>query len=266
MSIDNRLLAALPPDERDLVMPHLEFVPLVRGRVIQDTERPIEAVYFPVDGVISILSVMTDATAVETATIGKEGMAGMALFHGVDATPEHYFVQVPGAAYRMDPQRFKELLPRCPALVELLHRYAVALFTLVAQASGCNRMHSMGQRCARWILMVHDRVGRDEFELTQLVLSQMLGVRRATVTEAALELQRAGAIDYTRGRVTVVDREALEGAACECYAIIRSAFDRLLGTDGEVTPSPLERVSVSDGGHSTAKGGAPDTGAALSSG
>jgi hypothetical protein len=216
--------------------------------------------------VISILSVMTDATAVETATIGKEGMAGMALFHGVDATPEHYFVQVPGAAYRMDPQRFKELLPRCPALVELLHRYAVALFTLVAQASGCNRMHSMGQRCARWILMVHDRVGRDEFELTQLVLSQMLGVRRATVTEAALELQRAGAIDYTRGRVTVVDREALEGAACECYAIIRSAFDRLLGTDGEVTPSPLERVSVSDGGHSTAKGGAPDTGAALSSG
>jgi hypothetical protein len=166
----------------------------------------------------------------------------------------------------MDSQAFRELLPRCPSLAAALHRYAVALFTLAAQTSACNRMHSMGQRCARWILMVHDRMERDEFELTQLILSQMLGVRRATVTEAALELQRAGAIDYTRGRVTVVNRATLEAASCECYAIVRSTFDRLVGTDGEITPSPLERVSVSDGGQSTAKGGAPDTGAALTSG
>lgn len=266
MSTENRLLAALPAAEAELVLPHLELVPLERGRVIQDVERPIEGVYFPVDGVISIVSVMTDGTAVETATVGKEGMDGIEVFHGVDVTPEHHFVQVPGSAYRMDPQRFRALLPRCPALVASLHRYSVALFTLAAQTSGCNRMHSMGQRCARWILMVHDRVGRDEFELTQLILSQMLGVRRATVTEAALELQRAGAIDYSRGRVTVVDRGALERASCECYAIIQSVFDRLLGTDGEPTPSPLARVSVSAGGHSTAKGGAPDAGAALSSG
>ena len=266
MTIDNRLLAALPPEELERLMPHLELVPLERGHVIQDVERPIAGVHFPVDGVISVLSVMTDGTAVETATIGKEGMDGMSVFHGVDVTPEHHFVQVPGMAYRMESKRLRELLPQCPALVASLHRYAVALFTLAAQTSGCNRMHSMGQRCARWILMVHDRVGRDEFELTQLILSQMLGVRRATVTEAALELQRAGAIDYTRGRVTVVNRRTLEGASCECYAIIRSTFDRLLGTDGEVTPSPLAQVSVSDGGRSTAKGGAPDAGAALSSG
>jgi CRP-like cAMP-binding protein len=251
MTTQNRLLASLPPDELALVSAHLEHTRLERWRVIYDPERPIQAVYFPTDGVISILSVMADGTAIETATVGKEGLAGMALFHGVDVTSEQAFVQVPGSGYRMDAKAFREVLPSCPALTAALHRYAQALFTLAAQSSGCNRLHSMGQRCARWLLMVHDRVERDEFELTQAVLSQMLGVRRATVTEAALELQRAGAIDYSRGRITVVDRGVLERASCECYGIVRSAFDRLLGAGG--TPSPLADVRVSEDGHTTAK-------------
>jgi CRP-like cAMP-binding protein len=256
MTIENRLLAALPTPEQEAITPHLERLSLPRRHVIHDPERPIEGVYFPIDCVISILSVMADGTAIETATVGKEGMAGLALFHGVDATPEQEFVQVPGAAYRMDPQAFRALLPECPALTAALHRYAQALFTLAAQSSGCNRLHSMGQRCARWLLMVHDRVERDEFELTQAILSMMLGVRRATVTEAALELQRGGAIDYTRGRITVVDRGKLEAAACECYRIVRNSFDRLLG-DGERAPSPLAGVRFSVGGRTTAKDGAP---------
>jgi CRP-like cAMP-binding protein len=256
MTIENRLLAALPADEQAAIAPYLERLSLPRGRVIHDPERPIEAVYFPIDSVISILSVMADGTAIETATVGKEGMAGLALFHGVDATPEQEYVQVPGEAYRMEPQAFRALLPECPALTAALHRYAQALFTLAAQSSGCNRMHSMGQRCARWLLMVHDRVERDEFELTQAILSQMLGVRRATVTEAALELQRAGAIDYTRGRITVVSRPTLESAACECYGIVRNTFDRLLG-DGARSPSPLAGLRFSEDGQTTAKDGGP---------
>jgi CRP-like cAMP-binding protein len=249
----NRLLASLPADEAELVAAQLERTPLDRYRVIHDPERPIEAVYFPTDGVISILSVMADGTAIETATVGREGMAGLAVFHGVDVTAEQAFVQVPGSAYRLESKAFRELLPRCPALTAALHRYAQALFTLAAQSSGCNRMHSMGQRCARWLLMVHDRVERDEFELTQSILSQMLGVRRATVTEAALELQRIGAIDYSRGRITVVSRETLEGASCECYGIVRSTFDRLLGQGR--TRSPLADVRVSEDGCTTAKDG-----------
>ena len=256
MIIENRLLAALPQNEQDAIAPHLERQALRRGRVIHDPERPIEGVYFPIDSIVSILSVMTDGTAIETATVGKEGMAGLAIFHGVDATPEQEYVQVPGEAYRMEPHAVRALLPECPALRAALHRYAQALFTLAAQTSGCNRVHAMGQRCARWLLMVHDRVERDEFELTQAILSQMLGVRRATVTEAALELQRAGAIDYSRGRITVVSRARLEAAACECYGIIRSTFDRLLGAPRPVR-SPLAGLQFSEDGQATTKDGGP---------
>src|SRR5687768_16409906 len=122
MIIENRLLAALPATEQEMIAPHLERLSLPRGRVIHDPERPIEGVYFPIDSIISILSVMTDGTAVETATVGKEGMAGLAIFHGVDATPEQEFVQVPGDAYRMEPQALRALLPECPGLNAALHR------------------------------------------------------------------------------------------------------------------------------------------------
>jgi CRP-like cAMP-binding protein len=251
----NWLLRALPPHEYELVAPHLERVRLETGRVVIDVNTPIEHVYFPEIGVISSLSVMADGSAVETATIGPEGMAGMALFHGVDQTPEHAFVQVPGEGNRIAADAFQALLPSVPTLSTMLHRYAVALLTLVGQNAGCNRKHSVLRRCARWLLMTHDRVQHDQFEITHHSLSQKLGVRRASVTEAALALSEAGAIEYRRGIVSVVDRAALERAACECYGISRSTFDRLLG-NGD-TSSPLDGIKVSRAGRTIAKDGTP---------
>jgi CRP-like cAMP-binding protein len=251
----NWLLRALPPTEYALVAPYLEHVRLETGRVVIDVNTPIEHVYFPEIGVISSLSVMADGSAVETATIGPEGMAGMAVFHGVNETSEHAFVQVPGEGFRVSSDAFQAVLPSTPVLNAALHRYAVALFTLVGQNSGCNRKHSVLRRCARWLLMTHDRVQGDQFELTHHVLSQMLGVRRASVTEAALALSEAGAIEYRRGLVTVLDRAVLERSACECYGIIRSTFDRLLG-EAE-TPNPLDGIRLSKGGRSIAKDGTP---------
>jgi CRP-like cAMP-binding protein len=251
----NWLLRALPAYEYELLSPHLEPVKLDTGRVVSDVNTPIEHVYFPETGVISSVSVMADGSAVETATIGPEAMAGLAVFHGVDQTQEHIFVQVPGEGYRVPSATFRSLLPTLPELTRLLHRCSVALFTLAGQNSGCNRKHSVLRRCARWMLMTHDRVQRDRFELTHHVLSQMLGVRRASVTEAAQALSEAGAIEYRRGMVRVIDRAALERASCECYAIIRSTFSRLLG-DGTM-PSPLDGIRLSRGGRSIAKDGTP---------
>jgi CRP-like cAMP-binding protein len=252
----NWLLRRLTAHEQELVTPHLEHVRLETGHVVGDVDVPIEYVYFPETGVISSLSVMADGSAVETATIGFEGMSGMAVFHGVDRTPEHAFVQVPGEGYRMRAEALRTLLPSLPTLQAMLHRYAVALFTLVGQNSGCNRKHSVLRRCARWLLMTHDRVQRDRFELTHHVLSQMLGVRRASVTEAALALSESGAIEYRRGLVTVLDRAALERATCECYGIIRSTIDRLLG-DGE-TRNPIAGIRLTKGGRSIARDGTPE--------
>jgi CRP-like cAMP-binding protein len=251
----NRLLAVLPPDELHLVQPHLEPVKLERRMVAYDPERPITHVYFVESGVISIVSLMTDGSAIETATIGCEGMIGTPVFHGVDVVSEQAFVQVPGHGYRMTAAAFRSVIDDCPTLRSLLHRCSVAIFTLAAQHSGCNRVHSIEQRCARWLLTVHDRMPGDEFELTQDFLSQMLGVRRATVSEVASELQRAGFISYTRGRVTIVDRAGLERTACECYGIIRSAFARLL--EGHNVPSPLATITPSESGRTLAGDGTP---------
>lgn len=251
----NWLLRRLPREEQDALAPHLEFASLEHGRVTSDVDSTIEHVYFPETGIISSLSAMADGSAVETATIGREGMSGIAVFHGVDATPEHEFVQVPGEGYRIASAAFRAVLPAVPTLAVLLHRYTVALLTLVGQNSGCNRKHSVLRRCARWLLMTHDRVGRDEFELTHHILSQMLGVRRAGVTESALALHEMGAIEYRRGVLKVLDRAVLEGASCECYGIIRSAFDRLLG-DGS-TSSPLDGIAFSRHGRTIARDGTP---------
>jgi hypothetical protein len=255
MSYRNRILAALPPDELATVQPHLERVALRTRMVLCDPMRPIPAVVFPEDAVVSQLSIMADGSAIETATVGCEGMTGLPLFHGVEITPEQTFVQVPGEGHRMTAAAFREVLPDCPTLRATLHRFSQALYTLVAQSSGCNRKHSADQRCARWLLLVHDRVGRDTWDLTQLFLSQMLGVRRATVTVAAGALQKAGAIRYTRGRIQVVDRARLEAASCECYGVIRSVADQLLA--GRPTTSPLADVPVSEDGMSTAGDGTP---------
>jgi len=256
MPFRNRLLSALPPDEMSVVAPSLERVTLDVGRVLIDVERPIDGVWFPEDAVISQLSVMADRSAVETATIGFEGMAGLPLFHGVDSTPEHAFVQIGGVAHAIDAESFRAVLPQCPTLVAELHRFAQALFTFAAQSSGCHRKHTIEQRLARWLLIVHDRAGRDRLELTQRFLSQMLGVRRATVPVAAGVLQDAGLVRYTRGRIDVLDRAGLERIACECYAIVRAQYERL--QEGVARPSPLTGVSLTGpDGMSTAGDGGP---------
>ena len=247
-SFRNHLLSVLPSEELAAITPRLEHVRLERRMVAYDPLHPITHVYFVETGVISVLSVMHDRTAIETATIGCEGMIGVPIFHGVDAVPEQAFVQVPGDAYRLSASDFHALIPQLPSLARLLNRYAVCLFTLAAQCSGCNRVHTMEQRLARWLLMVHDRMPDDTFELTQDFLSQMLGVRRATVSETASQLQQAGLITYTRGRVTVLDRRALERATCECYDIIESTFARIL--ELRVKPNVLDGMTFSVEGKS----------------
>jgi len=224
----NRLLAALPAEERGLLEERATLIPLNRRDVLYEPGQPIEHVYFVVDGIISLLSPTGGTTGVETATIGREGMVGMAAFHQVADAPERAMVQVPGAAYRIDIAEFRELLPRLPALDSLLHRFAVVMFSLASQNSACNRKHSIEERCARWLLMVADRVDFSYMELTHDFVAQMLGVRRASVTEALGSLEKRGFVQTGRGRITIVDRDGLERVACGCYSIIRGVVRRLL--------------------------------------
>ena len=256
----NLILASLPAGERAALEPALEPVELRLREVLIDVDRPITHVWFPEGALVSVLGVMADGTAVETATIGREGMAGLPLFLGTDRTSAHAFTQVPGPALRMEAGRFLELVRRSPGLTLALNRYTQALFTLVAQSSACNRLHTMVERCARWLLHTHDRVGEHEFPLTHQFLSQMLGVRRATVTETMQVLQERGAVTYEKGRVSILDRARLEREACECYAIIVREFARLLGAapeSGAMPPNPLEHVRTEARGESTVGDGAP---------
>jgi CRP-like cAMP-binding protein len=251
----NRILAALPEAEYTRLEPELERVPLELRQLVYDVDTPISHVYFPEAGIVSVVGLMADGAAVETATVGNEGMIGLPIFLGTDRTTMQAFCQVRGWALRMEASAFRAALGEGGELPRILGRYTQALFTLVAQSSACNRLHAMRQRCARWLLLTRDRVESDTFELTHQFLSQMLGVRRATVTEAAGALQADGLIEYAYGKVTVRDRARLEAAACECYLIIRREFARLL--EGRTIPSPLDGARVSEGGVSTAGDGAP---------
>ena len=177
-----------------------------------------------------------------------QGIVGLPLFHGVDRTAAQCFCQVPGEALRMSAASFQDEVRRNGVLAMTLGRYTQALFTQVAQSSACNRVHTMRARCARWLLQTHDRVTSDTFCLTQRFLTQMLGVRRATVTEAAGSLQSAGLIEYKMGTIRVLDRQGLESAACECYLIISRELERLL--DGRESPNPFQRVHTSSHGQS----------------
>lgn len=253
----NRILASLPPQEWARLRQTLERVPLSLRQVIFEPGQPIPHVYFPEDGVISILGLMDDGSGVETATVGNEGMAGVPVFLGAMQMAAQAFVQVAGSAWRMPSAALRDEVRRGTELAAALGRYTQALFTLVAQSSACNRKHGVEQRCARWLLMTHDRVQGDTFGLTQLFLSQMLGVRRATVSEAAGALQQAGLIEYTRGRISVLDRAGLEAAACACYRVIHAEFARMV--DGIPAPSPLDALRISENGESTAGDGAPLT-------
>jgi CRP-like cAMP-binding protein len=222
----NFLLAALPDATYELLLPFLERVPLPFREVLQEPNKLMPYVYFPLSGVVSQVVIMEDGTVVEVATIGNEGVVGLPIFWGGDTIPAQYFVQVPGEALRMSSQRFKELSRSVEQVRTMLEFYTQAIFVFVAQSAACNRTHSIKQRCARWLITTQDRVGADQFPLTQEFLGQMLGVRRAGVNEVATELQHDGLIDYNRGTITITNRQGLEEQACECYHVIRNEFRR----------------------------------------
>lgn len=251
----NLLLAQLPPGELSLLEPHFETRELKQRALFYDAMKPIEDVHFMEDGIASILSVLADGSAVETATLGYEGMVGLPVFHGVTSTPEQAMVQAPARAVCLPASKFRELLPQLPTLTVLLHRFSTYLFTFAAQNSGCNRKHGVEQRCARWLLLVHDRVSGDVLRLTHEFVSQMLGVRRASVTEALGRFEERGMVRTRRGAIEIADRTALEDVACECYGIINSSV-RII-TTGAPGPSPLDRVETARDGMSIVGDGTP---------
>jgi CRP-like cAMP-binding protein len=228
----NRVLDALPEEELAALVDAMQLETHGLKHVLFEPGQPIRYVYFPISAVVSILTGMEDGSAVEIATIGNEGMVGAPVVIGARETVPRELtqVQVPGTVIRIDADRFSRQATG-GALRDIAGRYLQAFLAQVSQQVACNGLHSVEERCSRWILLTHDRVKTDEFPLTQEFLSQMLGVRRASVTVAAGALQKAGFIRFNRGRLTVLDREGLESSACECYMAIRSEFRRLLGSD-----------------------------------
>lgn len=224
----NLLLDALPAHDLDLLRPRLERVGLPLGMTIYEPNVPISHVYFPLSGIVSMVSTMREGT-VEVGTIGWEGMTGIPILLHADSMPTRAFVQVQGEALRIAAGDLREALREIPTLQRVLARYALALFDQAAQSAACNRLHTLEERCAKWLLMTHDRVGSDVLPLKQAFLAEMLGVHRPAVTVAAGTLQRAGMVTYSRGKVRIVDRAALERAACDCYEITRRNFDQLRG-------------------------------------
>jgi CRP-like cAMP-binding protein len=251
----NQILGVLPETELARIAPALEHVTLGARDVLFDPDRPIEHVYFPEDCLASIVGIMADGSAVETATVGNEGMVGLAVFLGDGRTSGQAFCQVPGKALRMEATAFRRELQHGGELSIRLNRYTQALIAQIAQSSACNRLHPLRQRCARWLLQTHDRVGRDAFTFTHHFLSQMLGVRRATVTELAGEFEREGLILNHYARLVIRNRDGLEAATCECYWIIRREVERLVR--GRESPSPLRDVRVSAHGKSVVGDGVP---------
>lgn len=225
----NRLLAALPTEEYDRIVSHLEFVDLELKQILYQPNEPIQHIYFVLDGMVSLLTILQDNIPIEVGTVGNEGMVGLPVFLGADSIPGQAIVQIPGSAMRMETEVFKREVVSGTTLYKLLHRYTQALFNLIAQTAACNRIHSIEERFCRWMLIVHDRVNSDQFPLTQEFLSEMLGVRRAGVNKVAIIAQKAGLIQYSRGKITILDRSGLEVTSCDCYNTIKREFDRLVG-------------------------------------
>jgi CRP-like cAMP-binding protein len=226
----NRLLAALPEAEYQNLVPHLEEVSLSLKKVLHEVGEPIEYVYFPHRGIVSSLSTMADGSMVEVGIVGNDGVVGIPAALGDNIATTTAMVQVSGSGMRMKASLLKSEFQRGGSLQSLLLRYIQALYALVTQNAACNRLHQLDGRLARWLLHVCDRVESNELPLTHEFMSQMLGVRRAGVTEAANTLQQAGLIRYTRGKITILKREELEATTCECYEIINGEYARLLGT------------------------------------
>ncbi len=222
----NQLLLALPRADYKELQKDLQDVTLPRGRVLFESRERITHVYFPQQCVISLVAPIDGERGVEVAIVGNEGMAGLSVFLGVDTASIQAVIQIPDAARRLTVAAFRRALARGTAMRRIMLRYTDSMLSQIAQCAACNQRHRVVQRCARWFLMTHDRVGDDEFSLTQEFLGQMLDVERPTVSAAARQLQAAGAIHYTRGRVTVTNRASLEGAACPCYKLLVQDYKR----------------------------------------
>jgi len=215
--IENRLLAALPREESKRLVPYLEFVPLALGQVLHEANEPIKHVYFPINSVVSLISTLKDGTMVELGMIGAEGMVGISVLLETDKPFCHAMVQTGDGAMRLKVARLLEELERNGKLRSLLLRYTNLFMAQLAETSVCHRLHNLKERFACWLLMVQDRMQREELFLTHDFISQMLGVRRPGVTDTALSLQKAGLISYSRGHVKILDRRGLEEIACEHY-------------------------------------------------
>ena len=225
----NRLLRLLPNGERERLEGGMDRIPLRPHDLLHPPGGAMRDVYFPLSGVISLMTPLEDGTAIETATIGYEGMVGIYAFLGGGTIANaQAMAQVPGETLRMTADHFRAEVDGGGKLRQVMFAYAQALFVQISQGVACNSSHSIQERCARWLLETHDRAGSDSFELTQEFLSDMLGVRRPSVTVAARTLQDAGIIHYERGRITVIDRPALEDASCECYGVISREYERLV--------------------------------------
>ena len=224
----NQLLAALPGEELARWAPQLELVEMHIGQVLHESGRPLGHVFFPTTAIISLLYVTESGASAEIAMVGMEGLVGISLFMGGETTTSQAVVKSAGACFRLKADAFKAAFDRSAPVMHLLLRYTQALITQMAQTAVCNRHHSVDQQLCRWLLMSLDRLAGNELTSTQEMIANMLGVRREGVTEAALKLQRAGLISYARGHVKVLDRPGLELRSCECYAVVKAEYDRLL--------------------------------------
>ena len=224
----NRLLATLPKKEYQRLLPGLKRTTLTFGEVLYDPDDIIRHVYFPNDSIISLLSAVADRSTLEVGMVGKEGMAGLSVFMGVNVSRTRALVQGAGSAMRMTSAAVRQEANHLGALHRLLHRYTHSLMTQIAQSSACNRFHTVDARLARWLLMTSDRLGKDKFRLTQDFMSNMLGVRREGVNKAAGALQSAKLISYSRGQLEILNHSGLEAVACVCYEIIKTEGDGYL--------------------------------------
>ena len=228
VNVGNKLLAALPKAEYERLLPHLEPITLPFKKILFLANEPIEYVYFIYTGASSMLMTLEGGGVIEVATVGNEGMLGTPVLLGGDQLPVETIMQIPGAGVRMKAEVFKREVFPGSVTHNLLMRYIQALMNQAMQTAACNRLHSVEERCSRWLLMTRDRVQSDEFPLTQEFLSDMLGVRRATVSVTASVLQKAGLISYHRGMMKIIDCQGLESASCECYRVLNQEYKRLL--------------------------------------
>ena len=224
----NDLLASLPPAEWARIAPLLETVELPLGKVLYESGNKMTHVYFPTTAIVSLLYVLENGSSAEIAVVGHEGVVGISLFMGGETTPSRAVVQSAGRGYRLRGARIKEEFARSGPVMHLMLRYTQALITQMAQTAVCNRHHSLDQQLCRWLLLSLDRLDGTDLVMTQELIANMLGVRREGVTEAAGKLQKLKLIRYTRGHIHVLDRAGLEARVCECYAVVKKEYDRLL--------------------------------------